>query len=57
MKVYNSLSFQKEEFKTIEPNKVKMYVCGPTVQEAPHLGHAKSAVAFDLIHRYLKFKD
>jgi cysteinyl-tRNA synthetase len=56
MKVYNSLSFQKEEFKTIEPNKVQMYVCGPTVQEGPHLGHAKSAVVFDLIHRYLKFK-
>ena len=56
MKVYNSLSFQKEDFKTIDPNIVKMYVCGPTVQEGPHLGHAKSAVAFDLIHRYLKFK-
>ena len=56
MKVYNSLTFQKEELETLEPGKVKMYVCGVTVYGSPHLGHAKSAVAFDLIHRYLKFK-
>jgi len=56
MKIYNSLSFKKEEFKPIEENKVKMYVCGPTVYDSPHLGHAKSAIAFDIIHRYLKFK-
>jgi cysteinyl-tRNA synthetase len=56
VKVYNSLTFKKEEFKPIEPGKVKMYVCGVTVYGSPHLGHAKSAVAFDLIHRYLKFK-
>jgi cysteinyl-tRNA synthetase len=54
MKVYNSLTFQKEEFVPIESGKVKMYVCGVTVYGSPHLGHAKSAVAFDLIHRYLK---
>ncbi|MFX0017611.1 MAG: cysteine--tRNA ligase [Promethearchaeota archaeon] len=57
MKIYNSLSFKKEEFKTIEENKVKMYVCGPTVYDSPHLGHAKSAIAFDIIHRYLKYKN
>lgn len=56
MKVYNSLTFRKEELKTLEPGKIKMYVCGVTVYGSPHLGHAKSAVAFDLIHRYLKFK-
>jgi len=56
MKVYNSLTFKKEELKTLEPGKVKMYVCGVTVYGSPHLGHAKSAVAFDLIHRYLKYK-
>ncbi len=56
MKVYNSLTFQKEEFKTIKPNEVLFYVCGPTVYDSPHLGHAKSAVAFDLIRRYFKFK-
>ena len=56
MKVYNSLTFQKEEFIPLIPNKVKMYVCGVTVYGSPHLGHAKSAVAFDLIHRYLNYK-
>ena len=57
MKIYNSLSFKKEEFKPIEENKVKMYVCGPTVYDSPHLGHAKSAIAFDIIYRYLKYKN
>ena len=56
MKVYNSLTFQKEEFKPINPDEVLMYVCGPTVYDSPHLGHAKSAVAFDIISRYFKFK-
>ena len=56
MKIYNSLTFQKEDFKTITPNEVLMYVCGPTVYDSPHLGHAKSAVAFDLVRRYLEFK-
>jgi cysteinyl-tRNA synthetase len=57
MKIYNSLTFTKEEFKSLEPNKVKIYICGPTVYDSPHLGHAKSAVAFDVIHRYLKYKN
>ncbi|TFG03033.1 MAG: cysteine--tRNA ligase, partial [Promethearchaeota archaeon] len=56
MKIYNSLTFQKEEFKPINPKKVLIYVCGPTVYDSPHLGHAKSAVTFDLVRRYLKFK-
>ncbi len=56
MKLYNSLTFKKEEFKPLNPNEVLMYVCGPTVYDSPHLGHAKSAVAFDLIRRYFKFK-
>ncbi len=56
MKVYNSLTFQKEEFVPLESGKIKMYVCGVTVYGSPHLGHAKSAVAFDLIHRFLKYK-
>ncbi|TXT58416.1 MAG: Cysteine--tRNA ligase [Promethearchaeota archaeon] len=56
MRVYNSLTFQKEEFETINPNEVLMYVCGPTVYDSPHLGHAKSAVNFDVIRRYLEFK-
>ncbi|MGV9200176.1 MAG: class I tRNA ligase family protein, partial [Promethearchaeia archaeon] len=57
MKVYNSLTFQKETFEPLNPGKVLMYVCGPTVYDSPHLGHAKSAVAFDVIRRYLEFKD
>lgn len=56
MRIYNSLTFEKEEFKTLEPHKIKMYVCGPTVYDSPHLGHAKSAVAFDIIHRYFNYK-
>ena len=56
MQIYNSLTFQKEDFKPIEKNKVKIYWCGPTVYESPHLGHMKSAVTLDLIHRYFKFK-
>ena len=56
MIVYNSLSFKMEDFKTINPNEVLMYVCGPTVYDSPHLGHAKSAVTFDIIRRYLEFK-
>ena len=56
MKIYNSLSFQKQEFKPINPNEILMYVCGPTVYDSPHLGHAKSAVAFDIIRRYFEFK-
>jgi len=56
MKIYNSLSFKKEEFKPINPKEISMYVCGPTVYDSPHLGHAKSAVAFDLMRRYFKFK-
>ncbi|MFX1236168.1 MAG: cysteine--tRNA ligase [Promethearchaeota archaeon] len=54
--IYNSLTFQKEEFQPINPQEVLMYVCGPTVYDSPHLGHAKSAVVFDLVQRYLKYK-
>ena len=56
MRIYNSLTFRKEEFKTIKPNEVLMYVCGPTVYDSAHLGHAKSAVAFDIVRRFLEFK-
>lgn len=56
MQIYNSLTFQKEDFKPIKKNEVKIYWCGPTVYESPHLGHMKSAVTLDLIHRYFKFK-
>ncbi len=54
--IYNSLSRKKEEFVPVEPQKVKMYVCGPTVYDEPHIGHARSAYIFDLIRRYLDFR-
>jgi len=52
--VYNTLHREKETFKPINPPFVGMYVCGPTVYGEPHLGHARSAVCFDVIFRYLK---
>lgn len=55
LSVYNSLSRTKEEFQPINPPFVGMYVCGPTVYGEPHLGHARSAITFDLVHRYLLF--
>lgn len=51
---YDSVKKAKEEFIPQEPNRVKMYVCGPTVYDDAHLGHARSAIAFDLFHRVLK---
>ncbi len=56
MKLFNSYSNQLEEFKPIEENKVKMYVCGPTVYDYAHLGHARCYITWDVLYRYLKFK-
>lgn len=56
MKIYNSLTREKEEFVPIKPGKVGMYVCGPTVYDEPHIGHARSAYIFDVIRRYLRYK-
>jgi len=56
MKVYNTLTRSVEEFKTLEPGKVSMYVCGPTVYAKAHIGHAMSALVFDIIRRYLEFR-
>jgi len=56
MKFYNSLTSQLDEFNPIDPPNVRMYVCGITPYDSPHLGHARSAVAFDLIRKYLEFK-
>jgi cysteinyl-tRNA synthetase len=52
--IYNTLTQKKELFQTIEPEKVRMYVCGPTVYDSCHIGHARSVVVFDVISRYLK---
>lgn len=54
LKIYNSLTKQKEVFTPIEPNKVSMYVCGMTVYDYCHLGHARVLVCFDVITRYLR---
>ncbi|MDR0385265.1 MAG: cysteine--tRNA ligase [Prevotellaceae bacterium] len=53
--LYNSLSREKERFVPVHAPNVGMYVCGPTVYGDPHLGHARSAITFDLLFRYLKF--
>jgi len=53
--VYNSLTRRKEPFVPLTPGKVLMYVCGPTVYDLSHIGHARSAVAFDVVYRYLKY--
>ena len=55
LSLYNTLSRHKEEFQPIAPPHVGMYVCGPTVYGDPHLGHARPAITFDLLFRYLMF--
>src|SRR5512147_703768 len=54
--VFNRLTRQKEEFKPLVEGQVRMYVCGPTVYDHAHLGHAKTYVSFDMIVRYLRFR-
>ena len=56
MRLHNSYTNKVEEFKPIEDNKVKMYVCGPTVYDYAHLGHARCYITWDVLYRYLKFK-
>ena len=55
MKIYNTFTRQKEDFKTIDENKVRMYVCGPTVYDYMHIGNARPLVIFDTMRRYLKY--
>jgi len=55
LKVYNTLTRKKEAFKPVKKGEVRMYVCGPTVNDVPHLGHARQQVTFDILRRYLKF--
>ena len=55
LKIHNTLSKQKELFKPITPGKVKMYVCGITIYDYSHIGHARTFVSFDTIARYLRF--
>lgn len=56
MKLFNSFTNIVEEFKPIDGNKVKMYVCGPTVYDYAHLGHARCYITWDVLYRYLKFR-
>ena len=56
MKIYNTLTRQKEEFKPIVPGEVKMYVCGPTVYNYFHIGNGRTFIAFDTIRRYLEYR-
>ena len=55
--IFDSVKKEKVEFNPIQEGKVKIYVCGPTVYDDSHLGHARSAIAFDLLHRVLKAND
>lgn len=56
MKVYNTLSGKKEDFIPLEPGKVKMYVCGPTVYNLIHIGNARPMIVFDTVRRYMEHK-
>src|SRR5690349_22455618 len=55
LRVYNTLTRQKEEFQTLHPGKVGMYVCGPTVYKPSHLGHMVGPVIFDAVKRFLTY--
>ena len=56
MKIYDTMTRFKEEFRTIEPGKVRMYVCGPTVYNLIHIGNARPMIFFDTVRRYLEYK-
>lgn len=56
MKIFNTLSRRKEEFEPLEPGKVKMYVCGPTVYNLIHIGNARPMIVFDTVRRYMEYK-
>src|SRR5690606_15324477 len=55
LRVYNTLTRQKEEFQTVVPGKVSMYLCGPTVYKPAHIGHMVGPVIFDTVKRYLVY--
>ena len=56
LKIFNTLTGSKDIFKPIEPGKVRMYVCGPTVYADAHVGHAMAAIVFDMVRRYLIYR-
>ena len=56
LRVYNTLTRQKELFEPVRPGKVAIYLCGPTVYKSPHIGHMVGPIIFDAVKRYLKYK-
>ena len=56
IRIYNTLTNQKEPFESLQPGKVNMYVCGITAYDLCHVGHARSAIVFDMIYRYLEYR-
>jgi len=56
VKVYNTMSRRKDELLPLKAGEVRMYVCGVTVYDFSHIGHARSALVFDVLRRYLRFK-
>lgn len=56
LRIYNTLTRKKSDFETIQPGHVRMYVCGPTVYDSAHVGHAMSALVFDVVRRYLMYR-
>lgn len=56
LRIYNTLTRQKEDFQPLQPGQVGMYVCGPTVYDKAHVGHAMSAMVYDILRRYLEYR-
>ena len=56
MKIQNTISGKKEDFQTIHNNRVNLFVCGPTVYDNSHIGHARTYIVFDVVARYLKYR-
>ena len=56
MKIYNSMTGKKEEFKPIKDGEVKMYACGITVYDLSHIGHARQAIVYSMIKNYLEYR-
>ena len=56
LRFYNTLTREKDDFRPLEPGKVRMYTCGPTVYNSPHIGNYRAYVFEDLLRRYLKYR-
>src|SRR5574337_500998 len=54
--IYNTLRQKKERFEPFVPGRVRMYACGPTVYDRAHIGHARAALTFDVVWRYLEYR-